>query len=80
MIATTLIILIVVITMSNIIMVNNFVMWVYDEFGGYADPIVARIFFRICLVPPIGIMVAALCLACIAIAWIIMMILEIWNR
>ena len=76
----TLIFLIVVVTIVNVIMVNNFIMWVYDEFGGYADPIAARIFLRICLVPPIGIIVAAVSTTCIAIAWIIMTILEIWDR
>ena len=76
----TLIFLIVVVTIINVIMVNNFVMWIYDEFSGYVDPEVARAFLRICLVPPIGIAVAAICTICITIAWIIMIILEIWDR
>ena len=76
----TLIFLIVVVTIINVIMVNSFVTWIYDEFGGYADPEVIRAFYRICLVPPIGIAVAALSLVCITIAWIIMMILDVWDR
>ena len=80
MITATLILLIVVVTMINVIMVNNFVMWIYDEFSDYADPATGRVLLRICLVPPIGIAVTALATACIAIAWIIMTILEIWNR
>jgi len=76
----TLIFLIVVVTIINLIMVNNFVMWIYDEFGGYGDPIAARIFLRICLVPPIGIAVAAGFFIFIVAAWIIMTILEIWDR
>ena len=76
----TLIFLIVVVTIINVIMANNFVMWIYDEFSDYADPEVARAFLRICLVPPIGIVVSAICLISIAIAWIIMIILDVWDR
>ena len=76
----TLIFLIIVVTIINVIMVNNFITWIYDEFGGYADPEVARAFMRLCLVPPIGIAVVALSLVCITIAWIIMMILDVWDR
>jgi len=76
----TLIFLIIILTIINIIMVNSFVTWIYDEFGGYADPEVARAFYRICLIPPIGIAVAAVCLICICIAWIIMIVLDVWDR
>jgi len=76
----TLIFLIIMLTIINTIMVNSFVTWIYDEFGDYADPHVARAFMRLCLVPPIGIVIAAICLISIAIGWIIMIILEIWDR
>ena len=76
----TIIFLIVIVTIINVIMVNSFVTYVYDEFGDYADPEIARAFMRLCLVPPIGIVVSALCLVSVIIGWIIIMILEIWDR
>ena len=76
----TLIFLIIMLTIINIIMVNSFVTWIYDEFGDYADPHVAQGFLRLCLVPPIGIVIAAICLVSIIVGWIIIMILEIWDR
>jgi hypothetical protein len=76
----TLIFSIVIVTIINVIMVNSFVTWIYEDFGDYADPEVARAFLRICLVPPIGIVVSAICLISIAIAWIIMIILDVWDR
>ena len=76
----TLIFSIIVLTIINTIMVNSFVTWICDEFGDYADPDIARAFMRLCLVPPIGIVVAAICTICICRAWIIMIILDIWDR
>lgn len=76
----TLIFLIVAVTIINIIMVNSFVTWIYDEFGDDTNPHVARAFMRLCLVPPIGIVIAAICLISIVIAWIIMIVLDIWDR
>ena len=76
----TLIFSIVIVTIINVIMVNSFVTWIYDEFGDYTDSEVARAFMRLCLVPPIGIVVSALCLVSVIIGWIIIMILEIWDR
>ena len=76
----TLIFSIVIVTIINVIMVNSFVTYIYDEFGDYTDSEVARAFLRICLVPPIGIVVSAICLISIAIAWIIMIILDVWDR
>lgn len=76
----TIIFLIVIVTIINVIMVNSFVTYIYDEFGDYTDSEVARAFMRLCLVPPIGIAVAALCLVSVIIGWIIIMILEIWDR
>ena len=71
---------IIITTIINVIMVHTFVTQVYDAYGDSADPEVARAFYRICLVPPIGIVVAAVCVTCLAIAWVIMMILDIWDR
>lgn len=76
----TLIFLIIMLTIINTIMVNSFVTWIYDEFGDYADPEWARAFLRICLVPPVGILVAGVCTVCICAAWIIMIVLDIWDR
>ena len=76
----TLIFLIIMLTIINIIMVNSFVTWIYDEFDDDTNSQVARAFLRLCLVPPIGIVVAAVCLISIIVGWIIIMILEIWDR
>ena len=76
----TLIFLIITLTIINTIMVNSFITWIYDEFGDYADPEWARAFLRICLVPPVGIVVSAIFTVSICIAWIVIMILEIWDR
>ena len=40
----------------------------------------ARNAFRICLIPPIGIILSALAMCSMLIAWLIMEILDIWNR
>ena len=49
-----------------------------DEY--IASPRAARIFIRVCLIPPIGIAASLLWAASIIVAAVIMMILESWNR
>ena len=41
---------------------------------------IVRNAFRICLIPPIGIILSALAMCSMLIAWLIMAILDIWNR
>ena len=51
-----------------------------DMMEDIASPRAARVFMRVCLIPPIGIAASLLWAASIIVAAVIMMILESWNR
>ena len=69
--------LIVVNTLMTYMILVNLVEGLVEEMFP-AD--IGLIALRICLIPPIGIILSALAMCSILIAWFIMMVLEIWNR
>ena len=69
--------LIVVNTLMTYMILVNLVEGLVEEMFP-AD--IGLIALRICLIPPIGIILSALAMCCILIAWFIMIVLEIWNR
>ena len=69
--------LIVVNTLMTYMILVNLVEGLVEEMFP-AD--IGLIALRICLIPPIGIILSALAMCSILIAWFIMIVLEIWNR
>ena len=69
--------LIVVNTLMTYMILVNLVEGLVEEMFPADIGVIA---LRICLIPPIGIILSALAMCSILIAWFIMMVLEIWNR
>ena len=51
-----------------------------DMLEDIASPRAARVLMRICLIPPVGIVASVIWSAAIIAAWVIMMIMECWDR